>query len=107
MRSSLNALPAATLGKREPSELKPVFRDSGGGAGDRAAAILWVRMQMVRSGISYDDLVQAGCFGASIVSPTVCYRNADGHSWDGRGDMPDWLQRAVNSGQSIEHFRVD
>ncbi|MGE8366520.1 H-NS family nucleoid-associated regulatory protein, partial [Cupriavidus sp.] len=26
--------------------------------------------------------------------------------WDGRGAMPDWLQRAVNAGQTVEHFRV-
>lgn len=33
--------------------------------------------------------------------------NAAGQVWDGTGTMPDWLQRAVNAGQSIEHFRVN
>jgi len=36
----------------------------------------------------------------------VRYRNAHGQGWDGRGAMPDWLQRAVNAGQTVEHFRV-
>ncbi|WP_042879079.1 H-NS family nucleoid-associated regulatory protein [Cupriavidus necator] len=35
------------------------------------------------------------------------YRNALGQSWDGQGEYPDWLQRAVNAGQSIEFFRVE
>ena len=34
------------------------------------------------------------------------YRNAHGQGWDGHGAMPDWLQRAVNAGQTVEHFRV-
>ncbi len=25
-----------------------------------------------------------------------------GQSWDGTGEYPDWLQRAVNAGQSID-----
>ena len=25
---------------------------------------------------------------------------------DGRGAMPDWLQRAINAGQAVEHFQV-
>ncbi|WP_354683679.1 H-NS family nucleoid-associated regulatory protein [Cupriavidus necator] len=35
------------------------------------------------------------------------YRNAMGQTWDGQGEYPDWLQRAVNAGQSIEFFRVE
>ncbi len=27
-------------------------------------------------------------------------------SWDEQGEMPDWLRRAVNAGQSVEFFRV-
>ena len=73
----------------------------------RDEAILWVRTQMARNGISLDDLVKAGCFlGGDRAERTVCYRSADGSTWDGRGELPDWLQRAVNAGQSIEHFRI-
>jgi DNA-binding protein H-NS len=107
MRSPLNELPASKVGKREPFEPKRVVRDSGEGTGDRAAAILWIRMQMVRHGVSYDDLVQAGCFDTGDTRQAICYRNAEGRTWDGQGDMPDWLQRAINAGQSIEHFRIN
>jgi len=37
------------------------------------------------------------------VSGPVRFRDAQGHVWDGRGDLPDWLQRAVNAGQSVAH----
>ena len=36
----------------------------------------------------------------------VLYRNALGQCWDGTGEMPDWLQRAVNAGQTPEFYRV-
>ncbi|MGY8524727.1 H-NS family nucleoid-associated regulatory protein [Paracidovorax citrulli] len=39
-------------------------------------------------------------------APATLYRNAMGQTWDGTGDMPDWLQRAVNAGQSPEFYRV-
>lgn len=39
-------------------------------------------------------------------SATIRFRNAEGQVWDGEGEMPDWLRRAVNAGQSVEHFRV-
>ncbi|WP_346430278.1 H-NS family nucleoid-associated regulatory protein [Cupriavidus basilensis] len=55
------------------------------------------------------DLQAAGCFNEPPSAPSpgaVCYRNAQGQGWDGRGPMPDWLQRAVHAGQTVEHFRV-
>jgi len=88
----------------------------------KLAAAAWVREQMDRHGLTLEDLVQAGCFPASddgiaqadakppeseAPAPAVLYRNALGQSWDGTGEYPDWLQRAVNAGQSIEHFRVE
>ncbi|GAB3086865.1 H-NS family nucleoid-associated regulatory protein [Cupriavidus yeoncheonensis] len=45
-----------------------------------------------------------------LVSPRFgavsCYRNAEGLTWDGQGEMRSWLKRAVNAGQSVEFFRV-
>ncbi|WP_455279028.1 H-NS family nucleoid-associated regulatory protein [Cupriavidus necator] len=79
----------------------------------RADAILWVKSQMARNGISLDDLVAAGCFSEgpsrsdSSTAAGVHYRDAAGHVWDGNGKLPDWLQRAVNAGQSVEHFKVE
>ncbi|QSN62942.1 H-NS histone family protein (plasmid) [Caballeronia sp. M1242] len=34
------------------------------------------------------------------------FRNASGDTWDGVGDMPEWLKRAVHAGQDIEFYRV-
>jgi len=72
----------------------------------RGEAIMWIRTQMARNGISLDDLIEAGCFPIPHAAGTVWYRSADGRTWDGRGELPDWLQRAVNAGQNKEHFRV-
>ncbi|AQV92652.1 histidine biosynthesis protein [Cupriavidus necator] len=79
---------------------------------ERAAAILWVKSQMAKHSIAIDDLVAAGCFAATTptTSPQkvrpIRFRDAAGHSWDGHGDLPEWLQRAVNAGQSTDHFRI-
>lgn len=93
---------------------------------ERLSAIIWVRERMAAYGLTIDALAAAGCFPAAIPAaiPTTTrttirttkpppkreqkhYRNADGQTWDGHGAMPHWLQRAVNAGQSIEHFRAE
>jgi DNA-binding protein H-NS len=38
--------------------------------------------------------------------PKIAFRNANGESWDGQGELPEWLRRAVNAGQSMDHFNV-
>lgn len=77
---------------------------------ERAEAILWVKTQMARFGIHLENLQEAGCFKARQDIQTgnfpIRFRDAQGQTWDGRGDLPNWLQRAVNAGQSIEHFRL-
>ncbi|WP_426400892.1 H-NS family nucleoid-associated regulatory protein (plasmid) [Ralstonia sp. R-29] len=74
----------------------------------RAEAVTWVRLQIARYGLSYADLAAAGVFPSrQRKRQKARYRSADGQTWDGEGEMPDWLQRAVNAGQSAEHFRVD
>jgi DNA-binding protein H-NS len=101
----------------------------------KVAAAAWVREQMDRHGLTLDDLLEAGCFpapaaptpatpAAALAEPAPAppaapapapeaekparplYRNALGQSWDGTGERPEWLQRAVNAGQTIEFFRV-
>ncbi|WP_020206817.1 H-NS family nucleoid-associated regulatory protein [Cupriavidus sp. WS] len=89
---------------------------------ERLSAIIWVRERMAAYGLTIDALAAAGCFPAAIPAPIRTtirttkpppkreqkhYRNADGQTWDGHGAMPHWLQRAVNAGQSIEHFRAE
>ncbi|MCO4861246.1 H-NS histone family protein [Cupriavidus sp. WGlv3] len=79
---------------------------------ERSAAILWVKSQMAKHGIAIDDLVASGCFAEATPTTNrqkvhlVRYRDAYGHTWDGNGDLPEWLQRAVNAGQSADHFRA-
>ncbi|AXW62556.1 hypothetical protein CJO94_12150 [Ralstonia solanacearum] len=79
----------------------------------QAEAVLWVRKQMAQHGLTLADLMTAGCFdvrsrraGENKPGRAAQYRSADGQSWDGEGEMPDWLRRAINAGQSAEHFRI-
>jgi DNA-binding protein H-NS len=37
---------------------------------------------------------------------TPAFRSANGDTWDGQGEMPEWLKRAVHAGQDIEFYRV-
>ncbi|MCY1489093.1 H-NS histone family protein [compost metagenome] len=83
---------------------------------ERADAIRWIQAQMDDYGLTLEELDAAGCFAppppplppppAAPPVPVVCYRNAEGLTWDGQGEMPSWLKRAVNAGQSVEFFRV-
>uniref|UniRef100_UPI003F49A688 H-NS histone family protein n=1 Tax=Cupriavidus yeoncheonensis TaxID=1462994 RepID=UPI003F49A688 len=79
---------------------------------ERADAVLWIRSQMARLGLTYEDLLAAGCFAAPGVGGgsafgVIRFRDAARHTWNGVGALPEWLQRVVNAGQSIEHFRVE
>ncbi|WP_454743377.1 H-NS family nucleoid-associated regulatory protein [Cupriavidus necator] len=79
---------------------------------ERAEAIRWIQAQMADYGLTMEELEAAGCFDPPPAPPPpptprpVCYRNAAGQSWDGQGEMPDWLRRAVNAGQNVEFFRI-
>ncbi|WP_419187100.1 H-NS family nucleoid-associated regulatory protein [Cupriavidus necator] len=64
---------------------------------------------MADYGLTMEELKAAGCFDPPQPPPPpppVCYRNAQGMSWDGQGEKPDWLRRAVNAGQSVEFFWI-
>ncbi|QQX89093.1 H-NS histone family protein (plasmid) [Cupriavidus necator] len=77
-----------------------------------AAAIRWIQAEMADYGLTMEELAAAGGFDPPppppppAPAPVVCYRNAAGQSWDGQGEMPDWLRRAVNAWQSVEFYRV-
>ncbi|WP_029050576.1 H-NS family nucleoid-associated regulatory protein [Cupriavidus sp. amp6] len=70
---------------------------------ERADAIRWIQNEMADYGLTMEELESAP---PRAPAPVVCYRNVAGQSWDGQGDMPDWLRRAVNAGQGKEFYRV-
>jgi DNA-binding protein H-NS len=70
----------------------------------RDRLIRWIRRRMDEFGITLAVLAQS--MEANRESEqAVSYRDAWGNTWNGSGDLPEWLQRAVAAGQSIEHFR--
>ncbi|HEV3426051.1 MAG TPA: H-NS family nucleoid-associated regulatory protein [Paraburkholderia sp.] len=70
----------------------------------RDRLIRWIRRRMDEFGITLAVLAQS--MEADRESEqAVSYRDAWGNTWNGSGDLPEWLQRAVAAGQSIEHFR--
>ncbi|SER82426.1 DNA-binding protein H-NS [Tranquillimonas rosea] len=57
-------------------------------------------------GFSLDDLVSGKVTGAQKNPPK--YRNPDDpkKTWTGRGRQPAWIKEALDSGRSLEDFRI-
>ncbi|MBB5447614.1 MULTISPECIES: H-NS family nucleoid-associated regulatory protein [unclassified Paraburkholderia] len=70
----------------------------------RERMIAWIRRRMDDHGITLEALAESLEADANAVA-AVLYRDAFGNKWDGRGDKPAWLARAIHAGQSIDHFR--
>jgi DNA-binding protein H-NS len=70
----------------------------------RDRLIRWILRRMDEFGITLAALEQSVEEDRQN-EKAVCYRDAWGNAWNGDGDLPEWLQRAVAAGQSIEHFR--
>jgi DNA-binding protein H-NS len=60
---------------------------------------------MEEFGIKPEDLA-AALASESMAKKAERYRSATGDSWDGKGDMPQWLKQAISAGQTIEHFEL-
>lgn len=71
----------------------------------RQSMIAYLRHRMEEFGIRAEDLAAALDEDARKVAEAR-YRNSNGDTWDGKGDMPQWLRQAVSAGQSLEHFAV-
>ena len=70
----------------------------------RDRMIRWILRRMDEFGITQTALAQS--IEEDLQNEqAVSYRDAWGNTWNGDGDLPEWLQRAVAAGQSIEHFR--
>ncbi|MCC8405931.1 H-NS histone family protein [Paraburkholderia sp. MMS20-SJTN17] len=72
----------------------------------RERMIAWIRRRMDDYNITMEALAESLEADANAV-PQVLYRDAFGNTWDGHGDKPAWLARAIHAGQSIEHFRCE
>jgi DNA-binding protein H-NS len=75
----------------------------------RDRIVAYLRHRMEEFGIKPEDLAPDPVSKASVESkqPGVDrYRSANGDRWDGEGEMPEWLRRAISAGQSIDHFAV-
>ncbi|MGF6774779.1 DNA-binding protein H-NS [Paraburkholderia sp. GAS199] len=70
----------------------------------RERLIAWIRHRMDEYSITLDALSESIEADKAAIR-AVIYRDAFGNSWDGHGDKPDWLKRAIYAGQSIDHFR--
>ncbi|MCC8396702.1 H-NS histone family protein [Paraburkholderia sp. MMS20-SJTR3] len=69
----------------------------------RDRMIVWIRRRMDDYGITLEALAESIEADANAVR-AVRYRDAFGNTWDGCGDKPEWLRRAIYAGQSIDHF---
>ncbi|CAB3801557.1 hypothetical protein LMG28688_05378 [Paraburkholderia caffeinitolerans] len=71
----------------------------------RDSIVAYLRRRMAELGIEPDDIA------ASIAADqerlrAARYRDALGHTWDGKGDAPQWVVQATSAGQSLEHFAI-
>ena len=72
----------------------------------RERLIAWIQNRMNEFGITFDALERSFAEDERNAR-AVRYQDASGHVWDGRGDLPEWLRRAVASGQNIDFFRCE
>ncbi|MFC0397887.1 H-NS family nucleoid-associated regulatory protein [Paraburkholderia rhizosphaerae] len=71
----------------------------------RESMIAYLRRRMAKVGMKAAD-VAAALAEDRLRQKSVRYRNAFGDTWDGKGNMPQWLQQATSAGQSLEHFAI-
>jgi DNA-binding protein H-NS len=72
----------------------------------RERMIAHIRHRMEEFGIKPEDIAPPPPVEAKR-PPAIRYRNANGETWDGEGEMPEWLRRAIQAGQSAEFFEID
>lgn len=71
----------------------------------RDSMIAYLRHRMEEFGIKPEDLA-AVLASEPTTQKAQRYRSATGDSWDGQGEMPQWLKQAISAGQSIDHFEL-
>jgi DNA-binding protein H-NS len=72
----------------------------------RQSMIAYLRRKMTKVGIKVADLAAAIAEDRAR-QKSARYRSAFGDTWDGKGDMPQWLKQATSAGQSTAHFAIE
>lgn len=72
----------------------------------RESMVAYLRRRMSEFSIDADDLAESIARDQRRLREAR-YRNAAGETWDGKGEIPQWLQQAMSAGQSLEHFAID
>jgi DNA-binding protein H-NS len=71
----------------------------------RDSMVAYLRRRMDEFGITLEDLASSLARDESKLVESR-YRSATGDTWDGTGEMPQWLRQAMSAGQSIGHFET-
>ncbi|MCP3720993.1 H-NS histone family protein [Paraburkholderia sp. CNPSo 3281] len=71
----------------------------------RESIVAYLRRKMAELEIDPEDVA------ASIAADqerlrAARYRDAAGHTWDGKGAPPQWVVQATAAGQSLQHFEI-
>lgn len=69
----------------------------------RESIVAYLRSKMAEFGIKPEDVAISIAADQERLR-AVRYRDAFGHTWDGKGNAPQWVVQATSAGQSIEHF---
>jgi DNA-binding protein H-NS len=72
----------------------------------RERLIRWLRRRMDEYGITVEAVAESIAADKEAERP-ILYRDAMGNTWDGYGDPPDWLRRAVAAGQHMDFYRCE
>ncbi|MEX3934220.1 H-NS family nucleoid-associated regulatory protein [Paraburkholderia phymatum] len=72
----------------------------------RECMVAYLRSRMKEFGIEPNDLASA-IVEDQLRQKEARYRSATGETWDGKGEVPHWLKKAMTAGQSLEHFAVN
>lgn len=71
----------------------------------RESIVAYLRRRMAEFGIKPEDIAVSIAADQERLRASR-YRDAFGHTWDGKGAAPQWVVQAISAGQSPEHFAI-
>jgi len=77
----------------------------------RAHALEVIQLLMEELQLTFSDIADAPKRKPTAAkqpssSAKIKFRDSEGHEWSGRGLKPKWLKQALESGKTLEDFRV-